>query len=107
LVSHLLQCLDDRRLIIHTVKNFLRLSKGVGFKEIVYRGSKGLYDAHSDLFGLCSDITYSKQSLEILRVYLLNFEDKICTNFMNSVFNSLNDVTSELFMVIKEEIKTD
>lgn len=24
---------------------------------------------------------------------------------MNSVFNSLNDVTSELFMVIKEEIK--
>lgn len=48
LVPNLMQCLDDRRLIIHTVKNFLRLSKGHGFKEIIYKGSKGPYELKRD-----------------------------------------------------------
>ncbi len=34
---------------------------------------------------------------------LLKLDDPVCLNFLNSVFNSLNDVTSELFMVLKEE----
>ena len=34
---------------------------------------------------------------------LLKLDDPVCLNFLNSVFNGLNDVTSELFMVLKEE----
>ena len=37
-----------------------------------------------------------------IRANLLNFDDETTTNFMNAVFNALNDVTSELFMVFKE-----
>lgn len=37
-----------------------------------------------------------------IRSYLLQFDDELTTNFMNAVFNALNDVTSELFMVFKE-----
>jgi hypothetical protein len=99
-------CLEDRRTIIHTVKNFLRLSKGKGFKEIVYKGSKGPYEMEeSDERGLCLDITYSEQNLKVLRTLLLKFEDETVKSFMNSVLNSLNEVTSELFMIIKEEVK--
>jgi len=34
---------------------------------------------------------------------LLKFDDPIGLNFLNSIFNSLNDVTSQLFMIFKEE----
>lgn len=48
LAQMLLSSLQDRRWIGHSVKNLLRLSKGQGFKEIVY---KGVRDAtKSDLF---------------------------------------------------------
>lgn len=61
LVENLLKCLDDRRTIIHTVKNFLRLSKGTGFKEIIYKGSKGPYELKPPgEDGLCLDLTYSE-----------------------------------------------
>ena len=66
----------------------LRFSKGKGFKELIYRGVK--------------DTTYSKFFLMKIRANLLNFDDETTTNFMNAVFNALNDVTSELFMVFKE-----
>jgi len=107
-LPNILKCLEDRRTIIHTVKNFLRLSKGKGFKEILYRGSKGPYDLQpTDSKGLCLDITYSEHSLKVLREHLLKFEDETVKSFMNSVLNGLNEVTSELFIVIKEEIKVN
>jgi hypothetical protein len=100
--------LDDRRTIIHNVKNFLRLSKGRGFREVIYKGSKGPYDLGAvDSKGLCLDITYSEQNLKTLRKFLLKFDSDIVKNFMNSVFNGLNEVTSELFMIIKEEMKAN
>ena len=90
-------------MITHTVKNFLRMSKGKGFLEIIYNGSKGPYEASDTI--LTKDITYAEKSLGQLREQLLNFQDSVTINFLNSIFNALNDVTSELFMVIKEEIK--
>jgi hypothetical protein len=107
LVKHLIQSLEDRRLIIHSVKNFLRISKGYGFKEIIYKGSKGPYEPNYSAYELCNDVTYSEKSLKCLRKILLNFSDPVTTSFMNSILNSLNDVTSEFFLVIKEEIKSD
>lgn len=84
----LLRSFDDRRWLCHSVKNLLRFSKGKGFKEIVYRG--------------VHDSTYSKFFLFKIRSCLLDFEDETTNSFMNAVFNALNDVTSELFMVFKE-----
>jgi hypothetical protein len=83
-----LRSFDDRRWLCHSVKNLLRFSKGKGFKEIVYKGVK--------------DTTYSKFFLLKIRSCLLQFDDGVTSNFMNAVFNALNDVTSELFMVFKE-----
>lgn len=106
MVIHLLKCLEDRRTIIHTVKNFLRLSKGTGFKEPIYRGSKGPYELQPPgEDGLSLDITYSEKNLKTLREVLLDFNSDLVKVFMNSVFNGLNEVTSELFMIIKEEMK--
>ena len=48
------------------------------------------------------DTTYSKFFLLKIRACLLQFDDETTQNFMNAVFNALNDVTSELFMVFKE-----
>jgi len=42
LVVNMLKCLDDKRWISHSVKNFLRLTKGKGFREMIFKGSKGL-----------------------------------------------------------------
>lgn len=102
-VKHLLICLEDRRIITHTVKNFLRMSKGRGFMEIIYNSSKGPYEVSESL--LTKDLTYAEKSLHQLRAQLLNFTDPVTVNFLNSVFNALNDVTSELFMLIKEVVK--
>jgi len=55
----MLKCLEDWRWIGHSVKNFLRLTKGKGFREIIYKGSKGLNQPNVDEQGLCQDITYS------------------------------------------------
>jgi len=99
----MLKCLDDKRWISHSVKNFLRLTKGKGFREMIFKGSKGLNQPDVDEYGLCQDITFSKYFLERLRELLLKIDDQTGLNFLNSVFNSLNDVTSELFMILKEE----
>ena len=37
-----------------------------------------------------------------LRMQLLSLDDKVTKEFMNSFFNSLNDITSELFILFKE-----
>lgn len=88
MVPDLLESFSDRRWICHSVKNLLRFSKGKGFKELIYRGVK--------------DTTYSKMFLFRIRASLLQFDDEKTSNFMNEVFNALNDVTSELFLVFKE-----
>ena len=95
--------MNDRRWLSHTVKNFLRLSKGRGFKEIVYCGSKGGDSGQVDEHGLSKDMTYSEFYLERVRSQLLEFENQVGKDFLNSVFSSLNDITSELLMVLKEE----
>ena len=84
----LLDSFNDRRWLCHSVKNLLRFSKGKGFKELIYRGVK--------------DTTYSKFFLMRLRACLLQFDEERTSKFMNAVFNSLNDVTSELFVAFKE-----
>jgi len=88
LVPLMLESFGDRRWLCHTVKNLLRLSKGQGFKEITYSG--------------IGDSTYSEYFLEKLRNKLLSSEDEATKQFMHSVFSAVNDVTSELFMVLKE-----
>lgn len=37
-----------------------------------------------------------------LRMQLLNLESSVTQEFMHSYFNSLNDITSELFIIFKE-----
>lgn len=99
----MMKSLLDRRWLSHTVKNFLRLSKGRGFKEIVFCGSKGTDNGQVDEHGLSKDMTYSEFYLEKARILLLDFDNKVGKDFLNSVFSSLNDITSELLMVLKEE----
>ena len=84
----LLQSLNDRRWLCHSVKNLLRFSKGRGFKEIIYTGVR--------------DTTYSEFFLKKMRQCLLAFDSTVSQEFMNAVFNALNDVTSELFLILKE-----
>ena len=84
----LLMSLNDRRWLCHSVKNLLRFSKGRGFKEIIYTGVR--------------DTTYSEFFLKKMRHCLLSLDSEISKNYMNAVFNALNDVTSELFMILKE-----
>jgi len=92
----------------HTIKNFLRLSKGRGFKEIVYRGSKGSDGGvKMDENGLSNDSTRSDFYLGKVRIELLKPENEMTKDFMNSIFNSLNDVTSELFMIFREETQAN
>lgn len=53
--------------------------------------------------GLSNDSTRSDYYLERVRIELMKPENEMTKDFMNSVFNSLNDVTSELFMIFREE----
>jgi len=73
----------------HVTKNILRLAKGQGFKEIVYEEKV--------------EKTSSPYFLYKLRMQLLSLEAKPTKDFMNGYFNSLNDVTSELFILFKEQ----
>jgi len=99
-----MRSMNDRRWMSHTIKNFLRLSKGRGFKEIVYRGSKGSDGGvKMDENGLSNDSTRSDYYLGKVRIELLKPENEMTKDFMNSIFNSLNDVTSEFFMIFREE----
>lgn len=88
LVPVMLSSLGDQRWDCHTLKNVLRLQKGKGFKEIVYRG--------------VNDSTYSELFLNSFRKQILLFESETTKNFMHNVLSSLNDYTSEIFMIFKE-----
>ena len=72
----------------HVTKNILRLAKGQGFKEIIYEDNV--------------EKTNSSYFLYKLRMQLLNLDHKVTKDFMNSFFNSMNDITSELFIIFKE-----
>ena len=72
----------------HVTKNILRLAKGQGFKEIIYEENV--------------EKTSSPYFLYKLRMQLLNLDNKVTKDFMNSFFNSINDITSELFIIFKE-----
>jgi len=72
----------------HVTKNILRLAKGQGFKEIIYEENV--------------EKTNSSYFLYKLRMQLLNLDSKVTQEFMNAFFNSMNDITSELFIIFKE-----
>lgn len=74
--------------IRHVTKNILRLAKGQGFKEIIYEENV--------------EKTKSTYFLYKLRMQLLALDNKDTKDFMNSFFNQLNDITSELFIIFKE-----
>ena len=52
-------------------------------------------------------MTYSEYYLERVRLQMLSFKDPCTVTFLNNLFNYLNDVTSELFMILKEETMTN
>jgi hypothetical protein len=87
-VPTMLSSLGDQRWDCHTLKNILRLSKGKGFKEVVYKG--------------VNDETFSEFFLICIRKSLLQYESETTKNFMHSVLSSLSDYTSEIFMIFKE-----
>ena len=47
-------------------------------------------------------MTHSEYFLNKLRQVLLDFENEASKKFMNNLFNYLNDVSSELFQMLKE-----
>jgi len=57
--------------------------------------------------GLSNDCTRSDFYLGKVRIELLKLENEMTKDFMNSIFNSLNDVTSELFMIFREETQSN
>lgn len=76
----------------HASKNILRLAKGQGFREIIYE--EVIEKTHSSFF------------LNKLRLQLMNADNKDTCDFMNAFFNSLNDITTDLFTIFKE-VKQD
>ena len=46
--------------------------------------------------------TYSEFFLKKIRDQLLIKDDKLTKNFMNQFFNTLNEMTTELFVIFKE-----
>jgi hypothetical protein len=47
-------------------------------------------------------MTHSEYFLNKLRQVLLDFDNEASKKFMNNLFNYLNDVSSELFQMLKE-----
>lgn len=88
LVKGLLSSFDKKYLTLVS-KNFLRFAKGKGFKEI-------------SLSSYVTENTYSAFYLERMREQLLLPGDKVAKNFMNTFFNTLNEITTELFVIFKE-----
>lgn len=71
-------------------KNFLRFSKGSGFKEISLKNENlGIENTNSEFF------------LNQIRNQLIT-KDKTTKDFMNMFFNSLNDLTTEVFVIFKD-----
>ena len=90
LVPMLLRSFDKRTMYL-VAKNFLRFSKGRGFKEISLRNPEiGIED------------TYSEYFLRKVREQLLQSGDKVTKEFMNTFFNAMNELTTEIFMIFKE-----
>lgn len=87
LIPQLMKSFDKRYLILVT-KNFLRFAKGRGFKEIQMKK--------------LVENTYSEFYLQKIREQLLQHKDKITKDFMNIFFNTLNDMTTDLFVIFKE-----
>jgi hypothetical protein len=79
----------DKRYLLLVTKNFLRFWKGRGFKEI-------------QLSPYVSENTYSEFYLLKLREQLMKPGDKLSKDFMNTFFNILNEMTTELFVIFKE-----
>jgi len=72
------------------IKNFLRMQKGQGFKEPL-------------AVSLFIDNTFSEYFLQETRANLVTgIDQKVSKDFLNSVFNNLNEVTTELFVTFKE-----
>jgi hypothetical protein len=89
LVPAILQSFDKRYLLL-VCKNFLRFAKGRGFKELSMVGQvTGVEDTHSPFF------------LQRLRLQLTS-GDKLTKDFMNAFFNTLNEHTTENFVIFKE-----
>jgi hypothetical protein len=79
----------DKKYLLLVTKNFLRFNKGRGFKEI-------------HLSPIVSENTNSPYFLNKIREQLLIPGDKLSKEFMNVFFNTLNETTTELFVIFKE-----
>ncbi len=79
----------DRRYLLLVSKNFLRFAKGRGFKEI-------------QLSPYISENTYSEVFLLKIQSQLMIPGDKLSKDFMNIFFNTLNEMTTDLFVIFKE-----
>ena len=81
----------DKRTMYLVSKNFLRFSKARGFKELSLKNSEiGIED------------TYSEYFLGKIREQLLKTGDKVTKEYMNTLFNALNEFTTEVFVIFKE-----
>lgn len=90
LIPVLLRSFDKRYLLL-VCKNFLRFAKCRGFKEISLVGQvQGIEDTYSEFF------------LKQIREELLQTQDKTSKEFMNVFFNTLNELTTEIFVIFKE-----
>jgi len=88
LIQDLMRSFDKKYLMLVS-KNFLRFAKGRGFKEI-------------HLSPIVSENTYSPYYLNEIRNQLLKPGDKTTKEFLNVFFNTLNESTTELFVIFKE-----
>jgi hypothetical protein len=90
LVPMLLRSFDKKTMYLVS-KNFLRFSKGRGFKEISLKNPEiGIEDTYSEFF------------LKKIRDQLLQTGDKVTKEFMNIFFNALNELTTEVLVIFKE-----
>lgn len=90
LIQMLLKSFDKKNMFLVS-KNFLRFCKGRGFKEISFANPEtGIED------------TYSEFYLLKIREQLMIPGDKLNKDFMNTFFNAINDLTTELFVIFKE-----
>ena len=82
----------ERKNIFPVCKNFLRFAKGQGFRDLQLNATL--------------ENTSSKIFLGRLREELLK-ESPAQQDFMNKLFNNLNEFTTDLFVIFKEIIEHD
>jgi hypothetical protein len=78
----------DKQFLMLATKNLLRFWKGRGFKEV-------------HLSQTVSENTYSEFFLGAIKQQLTRPGDRTAKDFMNTLFNILNDLTTELFVIFK------